>query len=63
VRNTLSGSDSMTENIEKGADRAMRIPTANYADFSSLLGESQQTPGGIISMMLPQPGFLVDYML
>ncbi len=63
VRNTLSGSNSMTENVEEGAGRAMRISTASYADFNALLGESQQTPSGIISMMLPQPGFLIDYML
>jgi len=62
VKSALSGRDGVSASIEQGADRAMRIPTANYADFSSLLDDAIQNTS-LISMMLPQPGFLIDYAL
>ncbi len=58
VRGALSGYGSVTQNIEQGADEAMSLPSASYADFSNARMENS-----LLSALMPQSGFLFDFSL
>lgn len=56
VQSALSGYGSLTDTTSSNADRAMRIPSATYTDFSKM-----QVQNSLISMLMPQTGFLFDF--
>jgi len=56
VQSALSGYGSLTDTTSNNADRAMRIPSATYTDFSKM-----QVQNSLINMLMPQTGFLFDF--
>ncbi len=58
VSAALSGYGSVTDTTQSNADKAMRIPTATYTDFSKT-----KINNSLISQLMPNAGFLFDISL
>lgn len=57
VKNLLSGYGSSVDSVERGADRAMRVPNATYTDFSQM-----RVQNNLVNLLMPS-GSLFDVAL